>query len=112
MQLILPWPPTLNTYRAIVNGRLITSKKGRQYCKDVAKLCVGHMPEGAKLYVHVQAFPPDKRRRDLDNLPKALLDSMGKAGVYGDDSDIDRLEIVRMEPVKLGKVIVTIEEIL
>jgi crossover junction endodeoxyribonuclease RusA len=43
--------------------------------------------------VTLTAFPPDKRRRDLDNLPKVVLDSLTKAGVWKDDSQIQRLTI-------------------
>jgi crossover junction endodeoxyribonuclease RusA len=42
---------------------------------------------------------------------KALLDSMQAAGVYLDDSQIDRLAIERGEIKKGGAAIVTISEI-
>jgi len=111
MRLVLPWPPSINNYWRNVKGRVLISKAGRQYRTDVIKLCRGRMTDDAKLYVSIEAFPPDKRRRDLDNIPKALLDALEKGGIYKDDSLIDHLEIIRMEPVNLGKVIVTIEEI-
>lgn len=38
---------------------------------------------------------PDRRRRDLDNMPKALFDGLTHAGVWTDDSQIDDLRIVR-----------------
>lgn len=53
---------------------------------------------------------PDKRERDLDNLFKALLDSLVKAGVLVDDSIIDELRIVRRKVVKNGLVKVHIGE--
>jgi Holliday junction resolvase RusA-like endonuclease len=36
---------------------------------------------------------PDRRRRDVDNLLKSLLDGLGHAGVYEDDSQIQDLRI-------------------
>ena len=56
----------------------------------------------------MDAFPPDRRRRDLDNLPKAVQDSIAHAGVFEDDSQIDLLIVRRCEPVKWGKAVVRI----
>jgi len=47
--------------------------------------------------VHVALFPPDKRKRDVDNVLKALLDACEHAGCYESDSQIDELHIVRQE---------------
>jgi crossover junction endodeoxyribonuclease RusA len=43
--------------------------------------------------VEIVAFRPDNRKRDLDNLLKAVLDGMSKALVYEDDSQIRDLRI-------------------
>jgi crossover junction endodeoxyribonuclease RusA len=45
------------------------------------------------LRVVIEAWRPDKRRRDLDNLLKATLDGLAHAGVYEDDSQIVDLRI-------------------
>jgi crossover junction endodeoxyribonuclease RusA len=47
----------------------------------------------------VEAFPPDARRRGLDNLLKAPLDGLQHAGVVVDDSQFDALSIKRMQSV-------------
>ena len=54
------------------------------------------------------AFRPDRRRRDLDNLLKALLDSMTHAGVMQDDALIEDLRVYWADEVG-GMVKVTIE---
>jgi Holliday junction resolvase RusA-like endonuclease len=41
----------------------------------------------------IVAHPPNRRKRDLDNLLKAPLDAMAHAGVYDDDGQIVRLSI-------------------
>ncbi|PJI55735.1 hypothetical protein CTI14_02320 [Methylobacterium radiotolerans] len=41
-------------------------------------------------------------------MPKAVLDLLTHGGVYGDDSQIDRLEIVRRECHPGGRVIVDV----
>jgi Holliday junction resolvase RusA-like endonuclease len=45
--------------------------------------------------VVVEVYVPDRRKRDLDNLHKGILDSLTHAGVWGDDSQIDDLRIYR-----------------
>jgi len=54
--------------------------------------------------------PPDSRRRDLDNVQKALLDALGRGGAYLDDSQIVRLVAEKRAVVPGGKAIVRIEE--
>ena len=98
MQVTLPWPPTVNTYYRSVGGAVKISEKGRAYAKAVADQVL--IQRAAKqltgrLQVHITAFPPDKRKRDLDNLFKSVLDSLTKAGVWLDDSQIDQLSIQR-----------------
>ena len=58
--------------------------------------------------MRLDAAPPDKRRRDLDNILKALLDSLVHAGVLIDDEIIDELHIIRLPPAAPGTVFITI----
>ena len=109
----LPWPPTANTYWRRHGSSYFISAKGIAYRRltcVLAKEWFEHFIYDARLKVTVWAYPPDRRRRDLDNICKCLFDSLQKARVYDDDSQIDSLTIIRM-PERLGKVCVTIEEI-
>lgn len=111
MILTLPWPPSVNHYWRTVNGRPIISKAGREY-REAVRSCAwgaGNMGD-ARLSVAIAASPPDRRRRDLDNVLKALLDAMQHAGVYDDDSQIDKLTITRAKQTNGGAVAVKIEE--
>jgi crossover junction endodeoxyribonuclease RusA len=112
----LPFPPSVNTYwrSTVIKGavRVLISKKGRKYRSDVLSLLgMVRNPTGARLAVKITVYPPDKRTRDLDNLPKAILDAMTHAGFWHDDSQIDDLRIVRKEVIKGGAVDVTVTEI-
>ncbi len=107
--LILPWPPAVNNLYAVVRGRKILSKRGRDYKNMVAMIAMSnHCPrvEG-RIGVIISAFPPDKRRRDLDGIIKIVLDSLVDAGVMPDDSCVDFLEVTRFSPEVGGKVRVT-----
>ncbi len=52
--------------------------------------------------------PPDKRKRDLDNLVKATQDALQEAGCYENDCQIFGLHVERGEIIKGGKVRVMI----
>jgi crossover junction endodeoxyribonuclease RusA len=113
MELILPFPPSVNTYWRNFNGRMLISKKGREYRKAVADQVL--IQKGAKHYqgkvkMTIEAWRPDERKRDLDNLLKAPLDALTHAGVYVDDQLIVDLRIFWAED-KGGKLKVKIEEI-
>ena len=62
------------------------------------------------LKVTIEAFRPDERRRDLDNLLKSTLDALAHAGLYEDDSQIRDLRIY-WAAEKGGKLNITIEEV-
>jgi crossover junction endodeoxyribonuclease RusA len=112
--LTLPFPPSVNGYWRNINGRTLISAKGRAYKNAVARLVQWNYAAKqlqSRLEVLVILHPPDRRKRDIDNSMKALLDSMQAAGVYLDDSQIDRLVIERGDVEKGGAVIVTIKEI-
>ncbi len=113
MTLTLPWPPTVNHYWRNVSGRTLISRKGREYREAVGWAVraakASPWPESARLCVAIEAQAPDKRRRDLDNLPKSVLDALTDAGVWADDSQIDDLRIWR-GPVGAGQIVVTIRE--
>ena len=109
----LPYPPSINHYWRRVGNRTLISKEGRRFRKRVlAILSVRkHEPMTGSLTVRIVAHPPDRRRRDLDNITKALLDALEHGGIYEDDSQIDRLSIERASVVPGGSVIIGITQI-
>lgn len=108
MAIVLPYPPSINSYYATFKGRRILSRKGRQYRLDVAAAVGLRKPHSGRLSISIRMYPPDRRKRDVDNILKSVLDSLGHAGVYGDDSQIDRLEIIRCEVDPPGRLCVWI----
>ena len=96
----LPWPPTVNKYWTPRRGggKMLT-KEGRAY-RDKVMLAVLQRgrPRAFESLVVVlfECYVPDRRRRDLDNLPKGMLDGLTHARVWGDDSQVDDFRIKRM----------------
>lgn len=112
IEFALPWPPSVNHYWRNFRGRMVIGARGRAYRKAaieaISDQAVPTDGIGGPLKVELVAFPPDRRRRDLDNLQKALLDSVVAAGVIEDDSHIDDLRVVRGAVFPGGKVEVVI----
>ncbi|KPL06510.1 hypothetical protein AMJ85_10315 [candidate division BRC1 bacterium SM23_51] len=106
----LPYPPSVNHYWRRVGRRMLISRSGRNYRKAVVMLLTAMraQPIRGELVVRVKVFPPDGRRRDLDNLQKALFDALEHGNAFGDDSQIAKLEVERASIVPDGKVIVEI----
>jgi crossover junction endodeoxyribonuclease RusA len=95
-RMTLPWPPSVNTYWRMFKGRMLISRDGREYRTRVAEEVVDqkvHKFGKRLLVIEIEAQRPDKRRRDLDNLLKAVLDSLAHAGVFEDDSQVVDLRI-------------------
>lgn len=108
----LPYPPTVNTYYRHVGAKVLISSKGRKYREAVCRQLRGVAPVTGEVLMRVDVFPPDCRRRDLDNLLKGLQDSITHAGLLVDDADIKRLVMVMHEPCRPdGKVQVGLSRI-
>ncbi|MFP4137459.1 MAG: RusA family crossover junction endodeoxyribonuclease [Halomonas sp.] len=115
-RLDLPWPPSTNKYwrnpTVRGRGRTLISARGRAYRTEVAACALEQgvrRPYQGPLRLEIAAHPPDRRRRDLDNLLKATLDALAHAGVYLDDEQITALA-VRRESIERpgGRLSVTI----
>ena len=113
----LPWPPSMNHYWRRVGAKTLISRDGRKFRREVLDTIfelsrqfeMRRLHVTGRLSVEIDAYPPDRRRRDLDNVLKPLLDALQHAGVYDDDSQIDSLKIVRRGLG--GKVIVEVREV-
>lgn len=96
MELNLPYPPSGNHMWKHAKGRHYLTTKAKDYYRNVAYIVVneGKMVNiDYEVEVECQLFPPDKRRRDLDNAWKVIADSLTKAGVWQDDKQIRKLTL-------------------
>jgi len=99
--LTLPYPPSVNHYWRRRGAAYFIAKEGQQFRARVCELAQDaglSAPMLGPLGVQILASAPDRRRRDLDNITKALLDALAHAGIYADDSQVSRLELAWMEP--------------
>ena len=116
----LPYPPSLNSYYRHVGAKVLISEKGRAYRAEVERVVrylrragrVPAEPMSGELVVEVYIDPPDKRTRDVDNLPKSVLDALTKSGLWSDDGEIYRLVLERRrEVVRGGRLTVCVDTI-
>lgn len=115
MLITLEWPPSVNTYYRHIRsgklaGRTLISENGRKYREYVKASVHVDKPLEGMMDVDITLYPPDNRRRDIDNVLKSLLDSLTHAGVWVDDSQIKRLSI-EMTSTKGGKATVMVRPI-
>jgi len=113
VELRLPYPPSVNRYYRHVGAKVLISREGRGYRERVAGIVRAErlVPFARPVAVCIKAFPPDRRRRDLDNILKALLDALVHGGAMEDDSLIRDLRVRMMTWCALPSVEVVIEDI-
>lgn len=104
----LPYPPSANHTWRVVRGqnRVVLSKAARNFRARVYArlLAAGAKPVSGPVALVIYVHAPDARKRDIDNLLKALLDALQHAGLFADDYQVARLTIERGEIVAGGLV--------
>lgn len=109
----LPWPPSVNHYWGTRGKIRFIGAAGKAFRQATLAAWYATREQGfgnSRLTVAVVAYPPDRRKRDLDNVLKAALDALGHARAYEDDSQIDRLIVVRAEVRRDAGLLVAIWE--
>jgi crossover junction endodeoxyribonuclease RusA len=100
----LPWPPTVNTYWRRHGHVIHLSNRGRLYGQQVCRIIQGclHDRLTEPVGVLIELWPPNRRRWDVDNRAKAVLDALTKANLWRDDSQVRDLRIVDRETIVKG----------
>lgn len=108
MNVTLPWPPSALRPNASSPGawrrKQAAAKAYRAQCLPLCRTAL-HRPDYSTVHVHMDFAPPDRRRRDLDNMLASFkhgLDAVSEA-IGIDDSDFS-LSLRKVEPVKHGAV--------
>ena len=105
----LPFPPTLNHAWGRKGSKSYLTQEQKDYRESVAgalawgelqdtdaPLATLEFPLSGRLAVALRFYEPNRLKRDLDNLPKAILDALTHAGLWIDDSQIDCLMLARL----------------
>jgi crossover junction endodeoxyribonuclease RusA len=106
----LPYPNSANTHWKIARNRIYISASGLRYRIKVAEYISDNpikAPEGF-LELIIALHPDSKRRADIDNRIKPLLDALTHSGFMEDDSLVSKITIERMPIVKGGKATVIV----
>lgn len=104
----LPFPPSALRPNASSPGNWRRkSEAAKRYKRDCLLLTPKAIPQGTHLAI--EFCPPDKRRRDLDNMLASFKQGIDAiAEVMGVDDYLFTLSLARGEPIKGGKVVVRI----
>ena len=113
IELYLPFPPSINNYYVKTSRGQFISAKGKKFRNEVIEDIIQQAPNlqiSGKVLVEMVLFPPDNRRRDMDNYSKAMLDALTKSGIWEDDVQADQLFTYRGVSVVGGKTLLRITE--
>lgn len=104
IELELPIAISENAYRRYVPGcnHPIICAAGKKFHELVKFRFMesGQRKISGPVSVVLEFYPPDRRKRDLDNQFKCLFDSIVKAGCIEDDSFIQELHAYKREPIE------------
>lgn len=110
-----PLPPSVNFYWRLGPHGFYIAKQGIAFRQEVCAIALAagvRKPLLCRIALDIMVTMPDKRRRDLDNVLKALLDSMAHAGIYRDDEQVDSITIRRGDVIKRkGGCVVLVQKI-
>jgi crossover junction endodeoxyribonuclease RusA len=89
------------------------SEAGRRFQSNACAAIIEQLrrlpkPSSSLCAVEILLYPPDNRRRDIDNYTKGLFDALTHAGVWEDDSQVKRMLVEWGPVVPKGKVEITI----
>ncbi len=99
---------TQNVYYRKFQNRLIISKRGKDYKELVNNYIQSYPKILGKVKLDLVFYFKDKRKRDLDNLHKCLIDSM-KNILFEDDDMIYKINLEKHIGVGIDKIIINID---
>lgn len=111
---VLPFPPSVNNLFINVPGRgRIRSPKYRAWQSEAGwRLRLQRaLPIKGPVTVEIVAIRPDARRRDIDNLSKAICDLLVANNIIEDDRMVDRIASEWASSSDLSGISVTVKPV-
>lgn len=106
MILDVPYPPSANRMWRYIRKRPILSKEYRDWKERSLFLVLQQdhekIQEPETVSIDMAVTPPDKRRRDIDNVIKPVLDLLETAEILENDSMVHRLNVYWSKTGKIG----------
>lgn len=100
-EFFFPYPPTVNHCWGRAGKAVFLSAKYKAFLNDVALVVAGtRLRQGDEYFLELSVTPPDRRKRDLDNVFKPILDALTRCCVWQDDSAVRFLTARRNAPSK------------
>jgi len=109
----LPLPPSVNSYWGFAGSRRFLTLQAREFKKQVAHIVSQQSINfgDKRLSLTTTLHFKDRRKSDIDNRIKSLLDALVQSGLFDDDSQIDELHVYRGAIYKQGKSLIKISEL-
>lgn len=96
----LPYPPSVNHYWGQKGKIRFLTAKAKQFRQEVVQIILDEAKDidyDGPVKLDITLYPPDKRKRDIDNTLKPILDALEHANVYTNDVNVHELS-VRKKP--------------
>ena len=112
IRFVVPGPPVSKARPRVVRGHTYTPEKTRRFERLVG-MCArtaGARPIAGEVSVSISFYLPTKRRVDLDNLSKGVLDGLNKIA-WADDSQVSTLFATRQLDRANPRAVIEIQEV-
>ena len=115
IHLHLPYPPSVNHLYSRSRYGVYLKPEAKKYRRQVTDCVLEQVgitkPLEGDVMMTLALYPPDAKRRDIDNGLKIICDSIQHAGLLSDDSQIKHL-VVSMHPKEVpGNAYVSLERL-
>ena len=103
IHLTVPFPPTVNHMWGYAGKRKYLKKEAHEFRRLVQEEAVRTKAKiSGRIAIYIALYAPTKRKYDIDNRIKSLLDACTHAGIWLDDEQVDSIICVRRNVVKGG----------
>lgn len=110
MRFTVPGPPIPKARPRVVGRRAYTPEATLQYSRKVALVArtEGITATSSPVSLGVWFYMADRRRADIDNLAKAVMDGLNGIA-YHDDAQVEQLFVTRMVDPSNPRAVVTVD---